>query len=166
MYGQYTAPYNGYGGSQYQQQIAQNRLNQIESQQYGQPMYQNNYNLQPAVQITQQQSIKGRPVSSFDEAQATSIDWDGSIFVFTDVAHNKIYTKQIMLDGTAELKTYILDENNSLQNGDNDDVRKNELEKKIKDLQDEIDKIKNGIKNKVVKYNEYDGNDGKQNIRK
>lgn len=166
MYGQYTAPYNGYGGAQYQQQIAQNRLNQIESQQYGQPMYQNNYNLQPAVQVNQQQSIKGRPVSSFDEAQATSIDWDGSIFVFTDVAHNKIYTKQIMLDGTAELKTYILDENNSSQNGDNDYVRKNELEKKIKDLQDEIDEIKNGIKNKVVKYNEYDGNDGKQNVRK
>ena len=149
MYGQYAATYNGYGGSQYQQQIAQNRLNQIESQQYGQPMYQNNYNLQPAVQITQQQYIKGRPVSSFDEAKAMAIDWDGSVFVFTDTANKRIYTKQIMLDGTAELKTYVLDEPvqsdvTSNTNVNNDYVLRSDFESMIQEMKNEIDELKKG----------------------
>lgn len=54
--------------------------------------------------------IKGRPVASIDEARAMSIDFDGSIFYFPDLANNKIYTKQINMDGTASLNIYELKE--------------------------------------------------------
>lgn len=50
--------------------------------------------------------IKGRPVSSLEEARATSIDFDGSIFYFPDLANHRIYTKQINLDGTSTLNIY------------------------------------------------------------
>ena len=50
--------------------------------------------------------IKGRPVSSLEEARAMSIDFDGSIFYFPDLANQRIYTKQINLDGTATLNVY------------------------------------------------------------
>ena len=54
--------------------------------------------------------LKGRPVSSLEEARATSIDFDGSIFFFPDLANKKIYTKQINIDGTAALNMYELKE--------------------------------------------------------
>lgn len=66
---------------------------------YPQPLRQ-----QPAV------GLKGRPVSSIDEARATSIDFDGSVFYFPDLANKRIYTKQINLDGTASLFMYELKE--------------------------------------------------------
>ena len=50
--------------------------------------------------------LKGRPVSSLEEARAAAVDFDGSIFFFPDLANNKIYTKQINVDGTASLKMY------------------------------------------------------------
>lgn len=52
--------------------------------------------------------IKGRPVSSIEEVKATSIDFDGSVFFFPDLANKKIYTKQINLDGTSTLNVYEL----------------------------------------------------------
>lgn len=52
--------------------------------------------------------LKGRPVSSLEEARAAQIDFDGSLFIFPDVAHNRIYTKQISMDGTASLNMYEL----------------------------------------------------------
>lgn len=55
-----------------------------------------------------QNFLKCRPVSSLEEARAAQIDLDGSLFVFTDVANQKIYTKQIKPDGTAALNTYVL----------------------------------------------------------
>lgn len=55
-------------------------------------------------------SLKGRPVSSLDEARASSIDFDGSVFYFPDLANKRIYTKQINLDGTATLLMYELKE--------------------------------------------------------
>ena len=59
------------------------------------------------------QFLKCRPVASREEARAFQIDLDGSLWVFTDVGNNKIYTKQISNDGTAVFKTYTLsqDEN-------------------------------------------------------
>ena len=59
--------------------------------------------LQPA-------GLKGRLVSSFEEARATSIDFDGSVFYFPDLANRRIYTKQINIDGTASLYVYELRE--------------------------------------------------------
>lgn len=90
MYG-----YNNYYQSPYQSQYGQ----QVQPQGYTQIPYQ-----QQAVQ----QYIKGRPVSSAEEAKASMIDLDGSLFVFPDVKNKLIYTKQIMLDGTAEFHTYRL----------------------------------------------------------
>ena len=81
-------------------------------------MYPNNYNYyqqpqslyQQAQPVYQQPSslLKGRPVSSVDEAKVANIDFDGSIFYFPDLAHNRIYTKQISADVTANLLMYEL----------------------------------------------------------
>ena len=54
--------------------------------------------------------LKGRPVSSLEEVRAAQIDFDGSVFVFPDIANKRIYTKQINLDGTASLNMYALAE--------------------------------------------------------
>lgn len=56
------------------------------------------------------QGLKGRPVASLEEARATSIDFDGSVFYFPDIANKRIYTKQINIDGTANLQMYELKE--------------------------------------------------------
>ena len=71
--------YTGYGMNPYQQQLTQNRIAQMEQQyNYQQPYMQNQ---------SQTQMLKGRPVSSYDEAKASMIDLDGSLFVFTDIAN-------------------------------------------------------------------------------
>lgn len=53
-----------------------------------------------------QMNLKGRPVSSIEEARAANIDFDGSTFLFPDVVNHKIYTKQINLDGTVSFCMY------------------------------------------------------------
>lgn len=65
---------------------------------------------QPRYQMPMQQllGLKGRPVASIDEARAATIDFDGSIFFFPDLANKKIYTKQINIDGTMSLNVYDL----------------------------------------------------------
>lgn len=55
-----------------------------------------------------QPQLKGRPVSSIEEVRAVSIDFDGSVFYFPDLANKRIYTKQINLDGTSLLNVYEL----------------------------------------------------------
>lgn len=76
-------------------------------------MYNNYYQPNP-VQTPQYRpslgGLKGRPVSSLDEARASSIDFDGSVFYFPDLANKCIYTKQINMDGTATLLMYELKE--------------------------------------------------------
>ena len=52
--------------------------------------------------------LKGRPVSSVEEAKAATIDFDGSIFYFPDIANNCIYTKQVNMDGSATINVYEL----------------------------------------------------------
>lgn len=72
-------------------------------------MYSNNYFQAPTQPPRQPSySLKGRPVSSLEEARALSIDFDGSVFYFPDLANKKIYTKQINMDGTATLNMYEL----------------------------------------------------------
>ena len=67
--------------------------------------YQNLQQQRP--QMTNSGSIlKGRPVASVDEARATIIDFDGSIFYFPDHANKRIYTKQINMDGTSSFRVY------------------------------------------------------------
>lgn len=53
-----------------------------------------------------------RAVTGYEEAVASQIPFDGTITIFVDRAHNKLYTKQLNTnDGTALLKTYSLTEN-------------------------------------------------------
>jgi hypothetical protein len=92
---------------------------------YPQYPYQRNANPQFTPQITPnaaaaqipyglapqfpQSYLKGRPVVSIEEARASQIDLDGSLYVFTDIGNNKIYTKQINpMTGTATLNVFVL----------------------------------------------------------
>lgn len=54
-----------------------------------------------------QKFIKGRPVTCFEEAQGCAIDWDGSLHIFPDLANKRIYTKQVMPDGSCPVKYYV-----------------------------------------------------------
>ena len=78
---------------------------------YAQQQYQVNRPIYPMMMPQTYMGIKGRPVASIEEARASIIDFDGSIFYFPDLANKKIYTKQINLDGTASLNCYALQEN-------------------------------------------------------
>ena len=79
-------------------------------------MYSNYYQPTPAQSAGFQainrtpSGLKGRPVSSIDEARASLIDFDGTVFYFPDLANRCIYTKQINVDGTATLLMYELKE--------------------------------------------------------
>ena len=81
-----------------------------------QPPYQSNISYyqtrsQQQPQMNYQTPVlKGRLVSSFEEAKAMSIDFDGSVFYFPDLANRRIYTKQINIDGTASINMYELKE--------------------------------------------------------
>ena len=88
--------YNYYPQQPINQQVPQQQL------QYQVPSYLR--------QAPPQVSLKGRLVSSLEEARATSIDFDGSVFYFPDLANKRIYTKQINIDGTASLYVYELRE--------------------------------------------------------
>lgn len=68
------------------------------------------YNQQPKISYYQPQLNvnRVRPVSSIEEVRAASIDFDGSVFYFPDLANKKIYTKQIGMDGAAILSMYEL----------------------------------------------------------
>lgn len=126
--------YTGYGMNPYQQQLTQNRIAQMEQQyNYQQPYMQNQ---------SQTQMLKGRPVSSYDEAKASMIDLDGSLFVFTDIANECIYTKQILLDGSAELKTYTLKPTENKANVEY--VSKQQFENVVNELKQKIKELKEG----------------------
>lgn len=89
--------------------------------------------MQPQMQPQIPQGLKGRPVSSIEEVRAAQIDFDGSLFVFPDIANKRIYTKQINLDGTASLNIYELKEI-VVPKSDVDYVTKQEFEQVIKEL--------------------------------
>ena len=96
---------------------------------YQQSPLQNYYN-----QI-QQTGLKGRPVSSFEEARAMTIDFDGSTFFFPDTANKRIYTKQINMDGTSSLLVYELRESPIEQkNSQADYVTREEFDKAIQEI--------------------------------
>ena len=54
------------------------------------------------------QSTHIRPVSSIEEVRAAAVDFDGTVFFFPDFSNKRIYTKQINVDGTAQLNMYEL----------------------------------------------------------
>ena len=108
MYGQMPYPY---GNPTLQN--AQQRLQMMEAQypqfaaNYGQPMGQPP---SPQPQTPAAPVLKGRPVSNEQEANAAMIDFDGSLFIFPDKAHGKIYTKQLGLDGNIIFERYSIDQ--------------------------------------------------------
>lgn len=161
MYGNYNG---GYGVSPYQQQLAQQRMSQIE-QQYNVGAYpQNNYPMQNN-QMGTLQILKGRPVSSFDEAKASMIDLDGSLYVFTDLSNNCIYTKQILLDGSAELKTYVLQEQKQKEVETKQTEEKNvtyvlkkDFDKTVRELKKQIEVLKGEVS--------YDSKNDESNVKK
>lgn len=71
-----------------------------------QPTYQSYMMNRPVYQAAL--GLRGRPVASIEEARASIIDFDGSIFYFPDLANKRIYTKQINIDGSAILNVYEL----------------------------------------------------------
>ena len=82
--------YNNYTAAQPQQNAYQGYM-------VNRPIYQ-----QPVL------GLKGRPVASIEEARASIIDFDGSTFYFPDLTNQRIYTKQINMDGTVSLNVYQL----------------------------------------------------------
>ena len=103
-----TAPMTPYPYNNPAMQSAQQRLQMMEAQY---PQMGNSFPQQlpqqpqtPATPI-----LKGRPVSNEEEANAAMIDFDGSLFVFPDKAHGKIYTKQLGLDGNIIFQRYSVD---------------------------------------------------------
>ena len=142
-----------------QQQLAQNRMNQLEAQynnmfpqQYMQQPMQMQQQMQvPQYQQQSVQTLKCRPVSNVDEAKASMIDLDGSLFVFPDVANGCIYTKQIMLDGTAEFKTYrIVGEQKPKQTND-EYVLRSEFQEQLQCINAELKRLR-GAENEHDEY--------------
>ena len=125
-------------------------------QQMGQ-IGQMNQPMQPAV-------LKGRAVTSYDEAKAAMIDLDGSIYIFPDINNRVIYTKQINLDGTASLNTYTLTpiQNSPPQEPGSNDFRQN-LELAINPLLQELSSLKDDfrtLREEVKSYAQSCSNDG------
>lgn len=116
----------------------QQPMNQQTIPNYTQPNY-----LRPA---QPQNGLKGRLVSSLEEARATSIDFDGSIFYFPDLANKRIYTKQINMDGTATLNVYelketpIMNENPQTTQSMNNFITRDEFEQVIRQIQQKLSK--------------------------
>lgn len=87
-------------------QNTQQRLQMLEAQY---PQMGSSFPPQTTMQQTAAPVLKGRPVSNEQEANAAMIDFDGSLFVFPDKAHGKIYTKQLGLDGNIIFERYSID---------------------------------------------------------
>ena len=104
MYGQMPYPYGNPA-----MQSAQQRLQMMEAQY---PQFATNYGQPPTPQSQTPAApvLKGRPVSNEQEANAAMIDFDGSLFIFPDKAHGKIYTKQLGLDGNIIFERYSIDQ--------------------------------------------------------
>lgn len=104
-------------------------------------------------QVMPSNVIKGRPVASIEEVRALPIDFDGSIFYFPDMSNNKIYTKQIGLNGQSILQIYSLTE---LPVTEVKYVTKEEFNLALNELTAKLEQIKQGgtddDKQQPVKY--------------
>ena len=101
---------------------------------YGVNNYSNILTKQSYQNFQQNQFLKCRPVSSKQEAMASQIDLDGSLWVFTDIGNGKIYTKQINNDGTAAFKTYAFVKDENPYDSSTEYVTKEEFNKVIQTL--------------------------------
>lgn len=155
-------------------QTAQQRLQMMEAQY---PQFASNPamgypqpgNYTPNSQQTSSAApiLKGRPVSNEEEANAAMIDFDGSLFVFPDKAHGKIYTKQLGLDGNIIFLKYSLESRGQSENGQNtasamvsgqdmsEYVKKDDLNQKLSEIHQRF----NGLEQRLPVNN--GGNNGK-----
>ena len=89
------------------------------------------YNNSPAF-LNMAGGLRGRVVTSIEEAKAAQIELDGTIFYFPSLAENKIYTKSVGLDGMPIFNVYSLgttrDNNLSLES----------LSKRVELLEDKL----------------------------
>lgn len=85
--------------------------------------------------------LKGRPVSSLEEARAAAIDFDGSVFFFPDLANKRIYTKQINLDGTASMNMYEYKEVPTEAFNSSNFVTRQEFDETLNDIKDALNMI-------------------------
>lgn len=130
-------------------QATQQRLQMMEAQ-YPQFAPQNNpyppQTTQP-VNTTNVLNLKGRPVSNEEEANAAMIDFDGSLFVFPDKAHGKIYTKQLGMDGNILFLRYSLDNPQEQKAAPESTVdlsgyvTKEQLDKALSDIDSKLSKL-------------------------
>lgn len=85
--------------------------------------------------------LKGRPVTSLEEARVASIDFDGSISFFPDLANGKIYTKQINNDGTVSMNCYSFTEIPAPKSEQELYVTKEEFQKEIEQFKQALAKL-------------------------
>ena len=137
-------------------QNAQQRLQMMEAQypQFASPStapYQQQNPYQAAVnQNSPSLMVKGRPVSNEEEANAAMIDFDGSLFIFPDKAHGKIYTKQLGLDGNIIFNRYTLDNPQASQqersSPKTDYVSREDLASELSSIKDRLSQLEGSMK--------------------
>lgn len=94
---------------------------------------------------SQQNILRGRPVASLEEVRAIPIDFDGTTFYFPDVSNNRIYTKQIGLNGQAIFRMYQLTELPTTTTASAQEyVSKEEFNKAINELSAQLTQVKQG----------------------
>lgn len=121
--------------------------------------------MQPPFNVSMQQSslqggqfqkfLKGRPVSCFEEAQGMAIDFDGSLHIFPDIANKRIYTKQLLNDGSCPIKCYVeqpIPQNTSSQVDEQPVSNKiiQELQNKVEMLEQQLRELKNEPKSNAT----------------
>lgn len=102
---------NNYNQSGYVNPYAQTYNNQqSQLHQMQQPQFQQQQSLQNQMQQQNinQEILKGKRVSTLEEAKASTIEFDGSTFYFPSVDSKSIYTKQVGLDGNVAVLEYKL----------------------------------------------------------
>ena len=141
-------PYNGYNTGVYDPSIdymqAQQRINQLQPQ-IPQPMQ---------TPIQNDKFFKTLPVTSFDEAKAAMISFDGSLNIYVDTQHDRIYTKQLTNNGLAELKVYTLSKESEPKENVVEYVTKSDYNA----LLERVNKLQEKLNTLGGKHNESNGN--------
>ena len=141
-------PYNGYNTGVYDPSIyymqAQQRINQLQPQ-IPQPMQ---------TPVQSEKFFKTLPVTSFDEAKAAMISFDGSLNIYVDTQHDRIYTKQLTNNGLAELKVYTLSKESEPKESVVEYVTKGDYNA----LLERVNKLQEKLNTLGGKHNESNGN--------
>lgn len=132
---------------------AQQRINQLQPQ-IPQPMQ---------TPIQTEKFFKTLPVTSFDEAKAAMISFDGSLNIYVDTQHDRIYTKQLTNNGLAELKVYTLSKEDKPSENIVEYVTKVDYDK----LLEKVNKLQERFNALGGKHNEPNGNNANvQSVKK